>query len=190
MADVPAARPGAPGGLRGGDRFSLRATFSWRVTLGLGTAEGGVFNLLRMPLPWMLGSLLLTMAGTLLGLRLSGMAPRAGSLHGRGGRGRRLGNLKRGISRGRAGWRHAGRSHPNAAGRRLVVRQGLMCGLAEPEFDIHSFGTLRGRIAIRPCIPLGSRECAWVGASAVGASGTVRCAHSRAQPENLALTHC
>ena len=41
-----------------------------------------------------------------------------------------------------------------------MVRQGLMCGLAEPEFDIHSFGTLRGWIAIRPYIAPGSRECA------------------------------
>jgi hypothetical protein len=65
-----------------------------------------------------------------------------------------------------------------------------MCGLAEPEFDIPSFGTLRGRIAIRPYIPQGSRAFTSVGAGAVGASGTVRCAHCRAPPQNSALTHC
>jgi hypothetical protein len=43
----------------------------WLATLALGTAGGALFHLLRMPLPWMLGALLLTMAGALSGLRLS-----------------------------------------------------------------------------------------------------------------------
>jgi hypothetical protein len=42
----------------------------WLGTLALGGLGGAVFSLLRLPLPWMLGALLFTMAGALAGLRL------------------------------------------------------------------------------------------------------------------------
>lgn len=52
-----------------------RVPFAWRTmvwlgTLALGGLGGAVFSLLRLPLPWMLGALLFTMAGALAGLRL------------------------------------------------------------------------------------------------------------------------
>lgn len=47
----------------------------WAATLALGAAGGGTFNVLGLPLPWMLGALLFCLVGALAGLPLRAPGP-------------------------------------------------------------------------------------------------------------------